>query len=51
MVGDPGEVFDGVAFDDPDFDPHGLTIKDGVFYTCDAGVHPGWPDSKSPGSG
>jgi hypothetical protein len=46
-----GQLVETVAFDDPDFDPHGLTIKDGVFYTCDAGVHPDWPDSKSPGSG
>jgi len=32
-------------------DPHGLTMHNGELYGCDAGIHPGWPDRKSPGSG
>jgi len=32
-------------------DPHGLAIKDGLMYTCDAGIHPGWPDDISPAHG
>jgi hypothetical protein len=32
-------------------DMHGLTIRDGVFYSCDASIHPGWKDHSSPGSG
>jgi hypothetical protein len=32
-------------------DPHGLAIKDGVLYTCDAGIHPGWEDDVSTAHG
>jgi hypothetical protein len=46
-----GKLLETVSFDSPDFDPHGLTIKDGVMYTCDAAIHPGWKDGTSKGSG
>ena len=32
-------------------DPHGLATKDGVLYTCDAGIHPGWDDDISTAHG
>jgi hypothetical protein len=40
-----------VEFDDIYPDPHGLAAKDGVLYTCDAGMHPGWKDYTSTASG
>jgi hypothetical protein len=46
-----GKLLETVSFDDGAFDPHGLTMKDGVMYTCDAGIHPGWKDGSSEGSG
>lgn len=32
-------------------DPHGLEIHEGEMYSCDAGIHPGWPVNDSPFSG
>ena len=32
-------------------DPHGLAMKDGVLYSCDAGIHPNWPLNDSPTHG
>ena len=29
-------------------DPHGLVWYDGKLVSCDAGIHPGWPDNASP---
>jgi hypothetical protein len=40
-----------VRFSDSDPDPHGLTAHDGALYSCDAGIHPGWPENKSPTHG
>jgi hypothetical protein len=40
-----------VEFDERYPDPHGLAIKDGVLYTCDAGIHPGWEDDISTAHG
>src|SRR5437764_1319784 len=46
-----GDVLETAQFAPTDADPHGLTLYNGVFYSCDAGVHPGWPDEKSPTHG
>ena len=32
-------------------DPHGLAMHDGKLISCDAGIHPGWPNFDSPFSG
>ncbi len=40
-----------VQFDDFFPDPHGLAMKDGVLYACDAGIHPGWDDDISTAHG
>jgi hypothetical protein len=40
-----------VLFDELYPDPHGLAIKDGTMYTCDAGIHPGWQDDVSTAHG
>jgi hypothetical protein len=32
-------------------DPHGLAMHDGVLISCDAGLHPGWPNNDSPTTG
>ncbi len=40
-----------VEFDERYPDPHGLAMKDGVLYTCDAGIHPGWEDDISTAHG
>ena len=29
-------------------DPHGLEFHDGMLISCDAGIHPGWPNGDSP---
>jgi hypothetical protein len=46
-----GKVIETVEFAERYPDPHGLAIKNGVLYTSDAGLHPGWPDLISPASG
>lgn len=46
-----GRPLETVEFDDLYPDPHGLAIKDGVMYTTDAGIHPGWEDNISPTHG
>ena len=38
-----GELLEIVEFLPGSCDPHGLTMRDGVFISCDAGEHPGWP--------
>jgi hypothetical protein len=47
-TGTPLEV---VKFAESDPDPHGLVWHDGALYSCDAGIHPGWADNKSPTHG
>ncbi len=42
-----GRVLETVRFADTDPDPHGLAWYDGALYSCDAGIHPGWPENKS----
>jgi sugar lactone lactonase YvrE len=46
-----GKVLETVQFDELYPDPHGLAFHEGSLYTCDAGIHPGWPENKSPASG
>ena len=46
-----GKPLETVQFDELYPDPHGLALREGTLYTCDAGIHPGWPDNKSPASG
>jgi len=46
-----GQPLETVQFAELYPDPHGLALHEGALYTCDAGIHPGWPDNKSPASG
>lgn len=46
-----GRLVETVMFNEVYPDPHGLAIRDGVMYTCDAGIHPGWPDGASTAHG
>jgi sugar lactone lactonase YvrE len=46
-----GRPMETVEFDELYPDPHGLAMKDGVLYTCDAGLHPGWQDDISTAHG
>jgi hypothetical protein len=32
-------------------DPHGLEFHNGTLVSCDAGIHPGWPNGDSPHAG
>jgi hypothetical protein len=32
-------------------DPHGLEFHNGTLISCDAGIHPGWPNYDSPTHG
>lgn len=48
---DTGRALETVRLADTDPDPHGLTWHDGALYSCDAGIHPGWPENKSPTHG
>jgi len=46
-----GRVLETAQFADTDCDPHGLAWHNGTLYSCDAGIHPGWPENKSPTHG
>ena len=46
-----GRPLEIAEFADTDCDPHGLVWHNGVLYSCDAGIHPGWPENKSPTHG
>jgi hypothetical protein len=46
-----GQPLEVVKFAETDPDPHGLVWHDGALYSCDAGIHPGWPENKSPTHG
>lgn len=46
-----GRLLETAEFIDGSADPHGLTIWNGVFYGCDAGIHPGWANRQSRSSG
>jgi hypothetical protein len=49
--GKTGRTISTAAFAKTDCDPHGLAWHDGALYSCDAGIHPGWPDDVSPTHG
>jgi hypothetical protein len=46
-----GRTLETAEFAESDCDPHGLAWHDGVLYSCDAGIHPGWTENKSPTHG
>jgi hypothetical protein len=46
-----GRVLELVDFLPGSADPHGLAMHDGALISCDAGIHPGWPNFDSPASG
>jgi hypothetical protein len=46
-----GKVLEIVDFVPGSSDPHGLAMHDGKLVSCDAGIHPGWPNNESPTSG
>jgi len=46
-----GRALETVEFGEDACDPHGLAWHNGVLYSCDAGIHPGWPENKSPTHG
>ena len=46
-----GKVLETVDFLPNSADPHGLAMHDGKLISCDAGIHPGWPNDDSPTSG
>jgi hypothetical protein len=46
-----GKVLETVDFLPNSSDPHGLAMHDGALISCDAGIHPGWPNHDSPTSG
>jgi hypothetical protein len=46
-----GRVLETARLAETDPDPHGLAWHDGALYSCDAGIHPGWPENKSPTHG
>ena len=46
-----GKVLEIVEFAPNSSDPHGLAMHEGALISCDAGIHPGWPNNDSPTSG
>ncbi len=46
-----GRVLETVDFEPGSSDPHGLVMHNGTLVSCDAGIHPGWPNNDSPTSG
>jgi hypothetical protein len=46
-----GQVLETVDFVPNSADPHGLALYNGSLISCDAGIHPGWPNKDSPTSG
>lgn len=46
-----GKVLETVDFLPNSCDPHGLTMHEGALLSCDAGIHPGWPNRDSPTHG
>jgi streptogramin lyase len=42
-----GRALEIAEFAESDCDPHGLAVRNGALYSCDAGIHPGWPENKS----
>ncbi len=46
-----GKVLETAEFVPNSMDPHGLAMHNGTLISCDAGIHPGWPNNDSPTSG
>jgi hypothetical protein len=46
--GKTGQLLMTVDLEPGSCDPHGLVWHDGKLVSCDAGIHPGWPDNASP---
>jgi hypothetical protein len=46
-----GRVLEVVEFLPGSSDPHGLAFYNGKLISCDAGIHPGWPNYDSPTAG
>ena len=46
-----GKVVETVDLVPNSADPHGLAMHDGALISCDAGIHPGWPNNDSPTTG
>jgi hypothetical protein len=46
-----GRVAEVVEFVAGSSDPHGLAFHDGKLISCDAGIHPNWPNGDSPTAG
>jgi hypothetical protein len=46
-----GQLVETVRFGESDADPHGLAVHKQILYSCDAGIHPGWPENRSPTHG
>jgi hypothetical protein len=46
-----GKVLETVDFVPNSCDPHGLVMHEGKLISCDAGIHPGWPNNDSPTAG
>ncbi|MSV28026.1 MAG: hypothetical protein EXQ52_04675 [Bryobacterales bacterium] len=46
-----GKVLETVDFVPGSSDPHGLVMHEGKLISCDAGIHPNWPNNDSPTAG
>src|SRR5262245_35453853 len=46
-----GRVLELIDFVPGSSDPHGLAMHDGALISCDAGIHPDWPNFDSPTAG
>ena len=49
--GKTGAVLATYDFAPGSADPHGLEFHNGALVSCDAGIHPGWPNGDSPSTG
>ena len=49
--GNSGAVLGTYDFVPGSCDPHGLEFHNGTLISCDAGIHPGWPNGDSPHAG
>ncbi len=49
--GRTGNVIGTYDFAAGSCDPHGLEFHNGALISCDAGIHPGWPNGDSPHAG
>jgi hypothetical protein len=49
--GRTGNVIGTYDFVPGSCDPHGLEFHNGALISCDAGIHPGWPNGDSPHAG